>query len=868
MNVKNAGQQAQHRLQKAVRLHQAGRIDDAEALYRDILSSDADNADALHLLGTIEHGRGKYQEAELLIRRAIQQDARVSFFHLNLGNALKELGRAVEAMECYRIALRLDPRSAEAHYNLANGLFAADDTEGAISHFESALRLKPALAEGHYNLGCALKKAGKPEAALQSFQRALKLRPGYPDAHFNIGVLLQDMKDPEQAMAHYALALKGRPDYLEAHYNLGTVLNELERCEEAEGFLRQAVALGPEFAPAWNNLGVALRKQGRLGEALECVQRALALDPSYSDAYNNRGLILSEDGRPEESLASFEQAIAIRPDVADYHWNIALPLLNCGYSREGWLKYEWRAFRKGTTLRAFPFPRWDGSDLQGRTLLIYAEQGVGDEIMFASLLPDALRLSGRCIGECDPRLVPLFSRSFPGMTFCPIIKGQIPPEILPIDMAIPLGSLPLHFRQDLQSFPQQRSYLKADAEKVEKWRVRFGDMGGGLRVGISWKGGKEASVRRLRSTTLEQWAPLFGVQGVRFVSLQYGDCASELSAAMERLGVTIHSWPDADPLKDLDGLAAEIAALDLVISVDNSTVHMAGALGVPTWVLLPRGCDWRWMKDVEDTPWYASVRLLRQGENGEWSATFGRVAQELAAAAAGEAGLPGKAATSYRDIVPTHGERAAQQPVEAAGDPAAAEREKYLTAWDLGDRAYALCSPGLELSKSIRFLEFFREHGVSTVLDAGIGSGKLCKKMTAMGFACHGVDIADNCLDADLMPLKDSLLTVGSLWDRGLFEEDAFDAVVCTDVLEHIPTDRIDAVLANLRFWTRRYVFLQVALYHDVFGSRMGRPLHLTVRPKPWWDERVSSFTVLQALEVKDAAGASIYAVYLLEKPG
>jgi hypothetical protein len=277
--------------------------------------------------------------------------------------------------------------------------------------------------------------------------------------------------------------------------------------------------------------------------------------------------------------------------------------------------------------RNFSQPLWDGSSLKGKTLFVQAEQGIGDEIMFASCLEEVINQADLCIVECDERLVPLFARSFLKAMVIKHIssKDTYPTDLPPVDMRISIGSLPSFLRPNLSSFPQKKSYLISDVHKVEYWRNRIAELGKGLKIGISWRGGITPLVIRRRSIVLEQWSKLFSIPGIHFINLQYGDCKDELAEAKEKLGITIHDWEDADPLKDLDGFAAQISALDMVISVDNSTVHMAGALGVPVWVLLPFVCDWRWMRKIDDTPWYTTVRLFRQTSLGDWDGVFEHV---------------------------------------------------------------------------------------------------------------------------------------------------------------------------------------------------------------------------------------------------
>jgi hypothetical protein len=311
---------------------------------------------------------------------------------------------------------------------------------------------------------------------------------------------------------------------------------------------------------------------------------------------------------------------------------LAHALLLSGKFREGWKEYEWRWKVKGMLFcRDFSQPVWNGSSLQGKTLFVYDEQGVGDEIMFASCLPEVIAQSNLCVVETDKRLVPLFSRSFPNALVIDLLARNkaYPSELPQADMKTAIGSLPQFLRPDFLSFSKQQTYLIPDTPQVNIWHKRFEVLGEGPKIGISWRGGKSADIRRIRSTVLEQWDKLFSIHDVHFINLQYGDCTQELREAREAFEVIIHDWEDVDPLKDLDWFAAQISALDLVISVDNATVHMAGALGVKVWTLLPFVPDWRWVLNREDSPWYPTMRLFRQPSPGDWESVMVKVANEL-----------------------------------------------------------------------------------------------------------------------------------------------------------------------------------------------------------------------------------------------
>ncbi|MCH7988091.1 MAG: glycosyltransferase family protein [Planctomycetes bacterium] len=408
-------------------------------------------------------------------------------------------------------------------------------------------------------------------------------------------------------------------------------LKELDRFDEAIHSYENALRLDPDYVAVHFNLGNAYREQGHLDEAVEGYLQALKRDADHFEARVNLAVVHKDLGEPKKAALCYEHVLKDRPDCAEAHFNRSLVWLQTGDFQRGWEEYEWR-WKHDAKPPRFSMPQWDGTSLEQKTLLIFAEQGVGDEIMFASCLPDVIAISKRCVVECDRRLVPLFERSFPKAVFLakPADGNAESNDLLSsVDVQCGIGSLPRWTRRTVEDFPNRDRYLETDSSLREKWRSRLAELGDGLKVGISWRGGKDANVRRKRSTNLDQWKTLFEISGVHFVNLQYGNCTTELQNANNDVGIVIHDWDDADPLSNLDEFAAQIAELDLVISVDNSTVHLAGALGVPTWVLLPSAADWRWIRNHDDTPWYSSLKLFQQPTRSDWSTLFGKVATAL-----------------------------------------------------------------------------------------------------------------------------------------------------------------------------------------------------------------------------------------------
>ena len=410
-------------------------------------------------------------------------------------------------------------------------------------------------------------------------------------------------------------------------------LLEADDYARALSFAGQALAQGDFPYEAQLLLGRAHQKLHEPGRALDCFAAARRLRDGDAELYDFRGSLYQEIGRLPEALADFERALALRPDFPLARFHRTMARLLTGDFERGWDDYELRRLSADYAHAHAGLPRWDGGALAGRTLLVTREQGLGDEIMFASILPELLAQSGRCVLECDPRLVALFRRSFPSATvFGTEPGGGLPPSIAraSIDVAIEAGSLPGLYRRRAADFPRHQGYLRADSDATARWRDRLAALGPGLKVGLSWTGGVQRTRRALRSLSLEQLLPVLRTRGARFVSLQYTpEARADLDALRARHGVEVAHWPEA--VDDYDQTAALACALDVVVSVCTSLVHLGGALGRPVWVLAPLSPEWRYGFSGDSMPWYPSVRLYRQAAYAEWAPVVGRVAGELAA---------------------------------------------------------------------------------------------------------------------------------------------------------------------------------------------------------------------------------------------
>ncbi len=587
--------------------HQAGDLEAAERGYRRVLAQQPNHAEALYLLGSLHAQRLDYAGALPFLERAVALDPRQARFLNNLGIALKETGRWDEADSAYA----------------------------------RALALKPDYPEALNNRGILYRDRGLPAEAIAAFRRATAARPDYADAHNNLGLALQAAEEMEEAAECFHRAVTHDPGFAAAHNNRGAVLRLLGRLDEAAAHVEQALALRPDYAEAHNNWGIILHEMQRAGEAEACFRKALALSPDYPDALLNLGASVQAQGRFDEAVEQFERVLALEPHRHDAHFNQGLIRLMRGELAAGWEGYEWRLRDPKAKPPPYRRPRWDGSPLAGRTLLVHAEQGFGDTFQFVRYLPLIPKDGGRVVFECQPGTKALLAgcAGFDELVERP--ESNVSDDATPHDVQIPLMSLPRLFPHPAAEPPGREPYIHVPVDKVELWRERLAQVSASvpghrpenLKVGLVWAGNPTHKNDKNRSASLADFTPLAGIPGVTLYSLQLGP--AERQAADPPAGMTLVDLAGA--IGDFTDTAAVLTHLDLVISVDTSTAHLAGALGRPLWLLVPFVPEWRWMQDREDSPWYPSLRLFRQPERRNWGPVFARVAQELAARAGADA---------------------------------------------------------------------------------------------------------------------------------------------------------------------------------------------------------------------------------------
>jgi Flp pilus assembly protein TadD len=471
-------------------------------------------------------------------------------------------------------------------------------------------------------------QAGRLREAEMLYRQILATDPRHADALHMLGLGAFQAGRNDVAIDLIRRAIASRPNYPEAYGNLGLALYENGQLDEAVAAQRQAIALKPDYPEAHGNLGNALKETGDLEGAVAACLQAIALRRNYPEAHYNLGGALKAKGQLEQAIDAYRRAIALRPDFADAHFNLALALLLQGDFLRGWEEYEWRWRNRDfrAARRSFPQPQWDGGPLEGRTILLHTEQGFGDSLQFIRYLPLVAERGGRVIVRCREGLRRLLQ------TMCADVPVLEKDQTLPaFDVHCPLLSLPHLFATDLASIPGNVPYLHADVAEAGVWRERLAACVPSLKVGLVWAGSPTHRNDRNRSMKLASLTTLARVPGVRFVSLQKGEAAAEAKSPPEGMELL----DPTDELNDFADTAALIAALDLVIAVDTSVVHLAGAMGKPVWVLLPFAPDWRWLLDRNDSPWYPTMRLFRQQRAGEWDPVVAEVRSELEALAEG-----------------------------------------------------------------------------------------------------------------------------------------------------------------------------------------------------------------------------------------
>lgn len=603
-----------------------GALDAAAACYRDAIAIDPSYAEAHNNLGVVLMKQGRLDDAAGSFRQALNIKPGLARAHLNCGVIEMAQGRLDEARGYFHAALQFDPCLAEAHNNLGSLFEAERDTEKALAHFREAARLDPGLPDAHFNLGELQRRQGNAEDALASLRMAVQLKPDFAEANNSVGMIAAGRADWKQAKVSFDAAVSLKPDYWAAAHNLGLAHYESGELDEAAVRFRKVIDLQPSFSGGYAGLGLVMRQQGDMDGAVANFRKAVLLDPLDPNVLSNLALVLQDRDEFDEAIACYEKALSLRPLENWRRFNLALPLLATGRLAAGWEGYGHR-FSADVARRTFEATEWTGQDLEGKALLLWSEQGIGDQIFWANLFPDIIARADRCVIECAPKLVPLFANSFPDAQIVPATSRPHPATQEGIDFQCGMASPPKWLRPTPGSFPRHDGYLVPPPLRVAYWRERLSALGPEPKVGFSWCGHVVSDVRWLHYTRLTQWSPIFRRHGFHFVSLQYDRRSGEIAEVERLCDVPLHVFPEVDLFDDLVEAAALTKALDLVLSAPTSTSFLAAALGVPTW-MMSYGRPWQ-MMGTDGIPGFPAMRCFPRRWDQPWESVIEAVAEAL-----------------------------------------------------------------------------------------------------------------------------------------------------------------------------------------------------------------------------------------------
>jgi tetratricopeptide (TPR) repeat protein len=603
---------------EASAFHQAGKFAEAERVYGEVLRQQPNHLDALVRLGAIAAQSGRAERAVELFRKAIKLTPKIPAVHRNLGMALFELKRFREALASFDRAILLKPDYAECHNSRGLVLQELKRTAEALTAFEKAIALKPHFPEAYFNLGLALEGLQRPSDALAAHEKAIAVRANFPEAHYSRGRLLERLGQPVEALTAHGRAIALNPLFAEPYTGRGNILQEMRRLDEALASHERAIELKPDFAEAHNNRSIAFTYLMRPSEALASCDKAIALKPDFPEAYNNRGNILQDLRRVEEALAAYEKATALNPDYVEAYNNRALLLLLMGRFEEGWREHEWRKKRRDGAIAADSYsrPLWLGEEnIEGKTIFVWSEQGFGDTIQFCRYAKLLEARGAKVIMSVQQPLLALLKSISPTIEVTDYNAAQF-------DYHCPLMTLPLAFRTSLDSIPAEPRYITADAELRFGWEGRLPGKTK-PRIGVVWSGSATHKIYN-RSMPLEIFLTLLDL-GADWVCLQKEISEKDIAALRQDGRMAFFG----DDLRDFSDTAALLDLMDLVITIDTSVAHLAGAMGKPAWILLPFNADWRWLLNRNDSPWYPSLRLFRQHAPDDWIGPIAHVKTEL-----------------------------------------------------------------------------------------------------------------------------------------------------------------------------------------------------------------------------------------------
>lgn len=643
-------------------LQKQGNLDEAIEAYKKAISLEPNFPEVYHNMGIVFQAKNQQNESSWAYKKALSLKPDNAETHNNLGIIFKAQGRFDDAIQAFNKAIYFKPNYAEAHNNLGTVLGDQGNQLDAILSYEKAISLRPNYAEPYYNVGVILQDQNKPKDAIEAYKKALENNPNYAEAFFNMGISLYEQDKTTESIAAFNNAISLKSDYAEAYFNKGNILQKLgdfddaikaykealliqpehaatynnmanalrkeSKLEEAEVFAHKAISLKPKYSEAYNNLGNILNDRGRLKEAVTATNTALAINPQYAEAHNTLGNSFKNQGELKKAINSYKDAISLKPDYAEAHVNLSFALLNFGKWGPGLDEYEWRLRHPDflPSQRHYPRPLWNGeTNLEGKTILVWGEQGPQDMIIWSSSLRKLSVMSNRVILECPKKLVPLFARSFPDIQVREYTQHATDGSI-DFDYHLPMGSLFRHLIPHAIQKGTCPTFLKPDPNKVEKWQKRLNFLESGPYVGISWKSPLITPERINNYTQMSDWKPVFQNHRLTFINLQATDYANDIIHAEEKLNIKIHNFDELDHYNDLDEVAALTAAIDVCVSVSTAVAAIAAGVGTKTNLISWRQSSWN---NQLLAPLGPNVKKFQCDTWDNWSTVFNNISEDL-----------------------------------------------------------------------------------------------------------------------------------------------------------------------------------------------------------------------------------------------
>jgi len=596
---------------KAIEAYKSSNLEVAKKFAKRIIEDSPGHADANHIIGFILIRKGKILDALPFLKTALESKPSVSRHWFNYIDALSKLDRFSEASEALMLAIDKGAKGQafDDLYKMLNS--PKVKLEIKVQNLKELIAYKPDLKTHYLALADALQEQGKLDEVIEVYKKAIFFNPNHPETYNNLGAALQACGKLDEAIEVYRQALFLKPDYFSAYSNLGAALQEQQKLDEAIEIFNKVLSLKPDFAVAHNNMGNALRDQGKLQQAVDSYKSAVFIKPIYAEAYLNMAIALRDQDKLEEEIEAYNSALSIKHDDVEALYNKSFALLASGIFHEGFklqeLRWQSKNFHGKFLKSSKPF--WNGE--KNKSVFVWGEQGIGDQIMFASIIPELQKISSKLIVHCDKRLIPLFKRSFSEhIIYCDNRSSVNEGEY---DFHTPIGSLALTFRPSLESFKRAPvSFLRHNKVQSTTLRKKILSNGKKTIIGMSWR--SEASARGAadRNIGLVELAQTLASVNTQLVCLQYGDVDNEIEILERDFGIQIIKITEIDNFNDVDGLASLIMSCDLIVSTTSATVHLAGALGANVRVLLPFPARWIWGRLGSESPWYKSILPYRQ----------------------------------------------------------------------------------------------------------------------------------------------------------------------------------------------------------------------------------------------------------------